>query len=133
MADPTPALFVCTHNSARSQLAAALWREVFGSPAESAGAHPADHIHPGAAAAAQLAGIDLGGSTPRDIAKIKKFPDLVVTVCDQAHEELHADDTWLHWSLPDPVATGTKVAFDATVRELRTRIGQLASDNVGRR
>ena len=126
---PARALFVCTHNSARSQLAAALWREVLGTPADSAGTHPADQIHPGAVAAAKRAWIDLGTSAPRDITKVKKFPDLVVTVCDQAHEELQPDDTWLHWSLPDPVATGTKAAFDATVRELRTRIGQLKSDN----
>jgi protein-tyrosine-phosphatase len=124
---PARALFVCTRNSARSQLAAALWRDVVGSPAESAGTHPADRIHPGAVAAARRAGIDLGTSVPRDIATMKNFPEVVVTVCDRAHEELQADDRWLHWSLSDPVATGTRAAFDATVRELRTRIGHLTS------
>jgi protein-tyrosine-phosphatase len=47
---------------------------------------------------------------------------LVVTVCDQAHEELDPDDSWLHWSVPDPVPAGTKDAFDATLVELRDRI-----------
>ena len=42
------ALFVCTHNSARSQLAATLWRRRTGAPATSAGTHPAREIHPGA-------------------------------------------------------------------------------------
>ena len=49
------ALFVCSHNSARSQLAAALWRDLVGTPAESAGTHPAKRIHPGAVAAAKRA------------------------------------------------------------------------------
>ena len=46
-------LFVCTANSARSQLAAALWRQLVDAPAESAGTHPADRVHPGAIAAAR--------------------------------------------------------------------------------
>jgi protein-tyrosine-phosphatase len=49
-------------------------------------------------------------------------PRLVVTVCDRAHEELAADRSWLHWSVPDPVTTPSKAAFDATVSELRDRI-----------
>jgi hypothetical protein len=47
---------------------------------------------------------------------------LTVTVCDRAHEELHPDLGWLHWSVPDPVPVGTAKAFDATVAELRRRI-----------
>jgi hypothetical protein len=49
----------------------------------------------------------------------------VVTVCDRAHEELEPGDDWLHWSVPDPVPTGTKPAFDATVAELAGRIDAL--------
>lgn len=52
---------------------------------------------------------------------------LTITVCDQAHEELHADDDWLHWSITDPVAVGTKAAFDKTVAELRDRINAVAA------
>jgi len=118
---PGAALFVCSANSARSQLAAALWHQITGAPATSAGTHPAKRIHPGAVAAARRAGIDLEGA-PRDLADIGDLPPLVITVCDRAHEELDADDAWLHWSIPDPVPAGNKAAFDAAVAELRERI-----------
>ena len=52
-------------------------------------------------------------------------PALTITVCDRAHEELDPDPGWLHWSIPDPVPTGTRAAFDATVVELRRRITDL--------
>lgn len=117
-----PALFVCSANSARSQLAAALWEQATGTPAVSAGTHPAKRVHPGAIAAAERAGLDLRQAVPRQLQDIETMPALVVTVCDRAHEELAAEDTWLHWSIPDPVPTGTKAAFDATVVELQARI-----------
>ena len=119
------ALFVCTRNSARSQLAAALWRSVTRLPAESAGTHPADQVHPGAVAAARRAKLVLAASEPRSIDEVVRMPPLVITVCDQAHEELDPPERWLHWSMPDPVAIGSPAAFDATVRELRQRIGGL--------
>lgn len=119
---PGRALFVCTRNSARSQLAAALWRELADTPAESAGTHPADRIHPGAVAAAKRARLDLGSAAPRVLADVKSIPALVVTVCDQAHEELDAPKSWLHWSILDPVPHGTKAAFDGALEELRGRI-----------
>jgi len=119
------ALFVCTKNSARSQLAAALWRELANSPAESAGTQPSDRVHPGAVAAARRAGLDLGGATPQLIDEVEELPALVVTVCDRAHEELDPGDGWLHWSVPDPVADGTPAAFDATIDELRDRIATM--------
>ena len=59
---------------------------------------------------------------------MKRIPDLVVTVCDQAHEELDLPAHWLHWSVPDPVPVGTKAAFDATVTELRERICSVVAD-----
>lgn len=117
-----PALFVCTRNSARSQLAAALWRRLAGAPAESAGTHPADRVHPGAVAAARRARLSLGGSTPRRLADVGRLPDLVVTVCDQAHEELATGPGWLHWSVADPVEPGTARAFDQALDDLRRRI-----------
>lgn len=119
---PEPALFVCTHNSARSQLAAALWRTMTEAPAESAGTHPAASVHPGAVAAARRAGLDLSSALPRHVHDIATLPPLVVTVCDQAHEELPAERSWLHWSTADPVEQTTTEAFDATVRSLRARI-----------
>ena len=120
------ALFVCTHNSARSQLAAALWRERTGGHATSAGTHPADEVHPGAVAAAARAGLDLGDSGPRALEDRDLDADLIVTVCDRAHEELHAPVTWLHWSIPDPVDAGTKRAFDVALREIDQRITAIA-------
>ncbi len=124
--EPGPALFVCRANSARSQLAAALWVALTGQPATSAGTHPADRVHPGAVSAARRAGLDLAGATPAEFDLRGALPPVVVTVCDQAHEEIDAGGDWLHWSVPDPVATGTAAAFDAAVEELRDRIGVLA-------
>lgn len=122
---PRPALFVCTANSARSQLAAALWTKLTASPAASAGTHPADRVHPGAVAAARRAGLDLSGALPRHLDEVRQRPALVVTVCDRAHEELDVEEGWLHWSVPDPVLAGTKQAFDAAVADLRDRIETL--------
>lgn len=117
-----PALFVCTANSARSQLAAALWRSVTGEEAASAGTHPATRVHPGAVAAARRAGICLKAATPRSLEEVTSPPALIIAVCNQAFEEQGPECAWLHWSIPDPVATGDPAAFDATVTELRARI-----------
>jgi protein-tyrosine-phosphatase/DNA-binding transcriptional ArsR family regulator len=120
------ALFVCTHNSARSQLAAALWTQLTNQPADSAGTHPAPRVDPGAVAAARRAGLDLSTAHPKLIDDVTLEPDLVVTVCDRAHEELHPDPSWLHWSVPDPLQTPTRAAFDATVVDLRDRMRAIA-------
>ncbi len=124
---PSPALsgrrvlFVCTRNSARSQLAVVVWREIAGTTASSAGTHPAERVHPGAVAAARRAGLDLTAAQPA-VLNQKRLPELVVTVCDRAHEELGDKPGWLHWSIPDPVPDGGRAAFDAVVAELRERI-----------
>ena len=67
-----PVLFVCTHNSARSQLAAALWVVLTEQPAESAGTHPAARVHPGAVQAGRRAGLDLSKATPRRLADVTR-------------------------------------------------------------
>jgi protein-tyrosine-phosphatase len=120
-------LFICTANSARSQLAAALWRALADAPATSAGTHPARRVHPGAVAAARRAGVDLSDAIPRSLDDVTARPGLVITVCDRAHEEIDAPPTWLHWSIPDPLPTGTAAAFDRSVRELRRRITSLVA------
>lgn len=122
---PSKALFICSRNSARSQLAAAVWTSLAGARAESAGTHPADRVHPGAVAAARRAGLHLSGSAPRALSAVRTMPSIVVTVCDQAHEELPGHGRWLHWSIVDPVERGTTAAFDEVVVELRRRIGAL--------
>ncbi len=118
---PTSVLFLCSHNSARSQLAAALWTARTGGPATSAGTHPAAQVHPGAVAAAARVGLDLGGAVPR-LVEPGETADLVVTVCDRAHEELHPELDWWHWSVPDPAEDGRDAAFDAVVADLDHRI-----------
>jgi len=128
---PGRALFICTHNSARSQLAAALWRSMTRSPADSAGTEPATSVHPKAIAAAARAGLDLSKAKPRSVDTVAELPAIVVTVCDQAHEALDVDPSWLHWSVPDPVASRSRRAFDDTVAELRHRIGTLVGATIG--
>ena len=118
-------VFVCTANSARSQLAAALWRRASPIPAASAGTHPAERVDPGAVAAARRHRLALHATRPRRLADIAAEGDYVVTVCDHAHEEL-GDLGDLHWSIPDPVRAGTADAFDATVTALAGRVGGLA-------
>jgi protein-tyrosine-phosphatase len=116
---------VCTQNSARSQLAAPLWREQTGGQASSAGIHPAKRVHPGAVAAGRRGGLDVTGARPRALEQDDLDVDLVVTVCD-AHEELDPPPDWLHWSVPDPVEAGTRQAFDATLAGLDERITAIA-------
>jgi len=118
-------LFVCTANSARSHLAAALWRQASTIPVASAGTRPAAAIDPGAIAAAARRGLTLPLLRPRRISDVQLDGDFVVTVCDQAHEELGAPAT-LHWSVPDPVPAGDPASFDTALAELSERVGHLA-------
>ena len=127
---PQAALFVCTQNSARSQLAAALWTSITGEPAQSAGTHPADRVHKLAVSAARRAGFTIGDTTPRHLDTVAPRPSLTITVCDQVHEELDPPADWLHWSLPDPAADGHAAAFDSSIRAIRRRITSLVSSVV---
>jgi len=124
-------LFLCTRNSARSQLAAALWQQRTGGRAASAGTDPAIAVHEGALAAARRAGLELAGARPRRIGRIAGSTQ-VITVCDRAHEDLGGRNDWLHWSIADPVAAGTPQAFDEVVAELDHRIRRLAGDDRSR-
>jgi ArsR family transcriptional regulator, arsenate/arsenite/antimonite-responsive transcriptional repressor / arsenate reductase (thioredoxin) len=123
-------VFVCTRNSARSQLAAALWNATSDVPATSGGTEPADRIHPGARRAARRRGLDLGSQAPSRFEPEGGAGRLVVTVCDLAHEELArveatTDLPVLHWSIADPAQDDTPEAFDAAADELARRIDQL--------
>ena len=118
-------LFVCTANSARSVLAASLWRRASTVPVDSAGTHPAARIHPGAAAAAARHHLPLARRRPRHLDQVHTAGDLVVTVCDRAHEDLGPVSD-LHWSIPDPVGAGTVAAFDGALDELARRVDDLA-------
>jgi len=125
-------LFLCTRNSARSQLASALWSARSGRPARSAGTHPAPAVHPGAIAAATRAGASLERAVPRQIGRVPRGVQ-VITVCDLAHEELEPHDDWWHWSIPAPSASKKAAAFDAVVDELNERMTRIGVPLVGGR
>lgn len=125
-ADAGRVVFVCTAATARSQLAAALWRHRTNGAAAAMGTDPAAAIHPATLAAARRAGLDLDGAQPRAVDDEALGGDVVVTVCDRAHEALGAQRNWRHWSVPDPVVVGTSGAFDDCVAELTARIDVLA-------
>lgn len=122
-------LFVCTANSARSQLAAALWNARSPVRAVSAGTAPATRVHPHAIAAAARRGLDLSRERPRALTDADAAADLVVTVCDRAHEQPGPlrDRPVLHWSIADPADEGTPEAFDQALRHLEIRIDALAT------
>ena len=119
-------LFVCTHNAARSQLAAALWQRATGWSAASAGSSPAPEVHPLAVATAQAHGLELAGA-PRGYEEVEDPPDLVVSVCDRAREAgpPFAAPT-LHWSVPDPIGGGP-VEFQRAYAHLSARVELLAA------
>lgn len=131
---PSRVLFVCTQNTARSPMAAALWRYTTGGEASSAGLRPAVGVHAGAVAAARRRGVDLGGVAPRALEQVNDLTPTtqVITVCDSVHEELDPPASWWHWSIPDPVATGTRQAFDDAVAQLVERMAPFrTTDHAG--
>lgn len=120
-------LFVCSHNSARSQYAAAYWGARTGQPAESAGSEPAAAVHPTALRVARERGIDLGAAAPRGYSSVGGEPDLLISVCDRAREGgLPSAERRLHWSIPDPVVSGKVADFRSAFTEIETRVDTLA-------
>jgi len=126
-------LFLCTHNSARSQMAEGLLRRLGGDRFEvhSAGTE-ATRVRPLAIAAMRELGIDISTQTSKTLDPyVDQLFDYVITVCDDANEScpIFPNATHrLHWSLPDPSkATGTKAEQLAVYRQvrddLRARIG----------
>lgn len=118
-------VFVCTANSARSQFAQALWQEERRDiPAASGGTRPAAAVHSRALRAARHSGLDLRAAVPRRVPALTP-DDLVVTVCDRAHEELatRSDIGVVHWSVPDPVEDGD---FDGALAQVRGRVRALS-------
>jgi arsenate reductase len=127
-------LFLCTGNSARSQMAEALLRHLSDGRAEasSAGTHPKSEVHPMAIATlARRFNLDGSQLFPKTLDRYLGQPfDYVITVCDQAAEAcpvFPGASARLHWSLPDPAAvTGTREeqqrAFDQTASDLAQRL-----------
>ncbi|MFF5085566.1 helix-turn-helix domain-containing protein [Actinoplanes sp. NPDC000266] len=125
--DTDRVVFVCTHNSARSQLAAALWRDRVGGPVASAGTKPAARVHPRAVKVAHRHGLTIDATGTAHVADVVHGGDLVIAVCDNAHEELTgAVRPQLHWSVPDPIRAGTDEAFEAAYTDLAGRIDRIA-------
>jgi protein-tyrosine-phosphatase/DNA-binding transcriptional ArsR family regulator len=119
-------VFVCTHNSARSQLAASAWQRVSMRPVASAGTHPGDRVHPGAVRTARRHGLSLVGASTAHVDDVLAPEDLVVAVCDQVVEELPFRPH-LHWSVPDPVRTGAATDFEVAFVDIVRRVDRLAA------
>jgi ArsR family transcriptional regulator, arsenate/arsenite/antimonite-responsive transcriptional repressor / arsenate reductase (thioredoxin) len=120
-------VFVCTHNSARSQLAAALWAARSAAPVACAGTHPAARVHPGAEAVARRRGVPLRSARTAHVRDVLGRDDLLVAVCDRAYEELGVTQpAELHWSVPDPARVEDPAAFDDAFSVLDEWVGRLA-------
>lgn len=131
-ARPLRVLFLCTYNSARSQMAEAILRREGGGAIEaySAGSMPTE-IHPDAVRVMRSMDLDISRQYSKhiDLFADRKF-DYVITVCDRVREicPLFPDDPGhIHWSIPDPAEShGSEEeryrVFEHTARELTTRI-----------
>ncbi|MFP3913250.1 MAG: helix-turn-helix domain-containing protein [Actinomycetota bacterium] len=123
---PSTVVFLCSHNSARSQFAEALW-EAGGGTAWSAGTSPARRVHPGALAPARVYGVDLSDRRPKGYEAVPEAADLVVTVCDRALESgVPLRGARMHWSIPDPVDGGPE-AFRSAFADIASRVDRLRS------
>ncbi len=132
---PARVLFLCTHNSARSQMAEGLLRQLGGAEVQafSAGTEPGS-VRPEAIAAMRSRGIDISGHYSKSVQDFagQSF-DYVVTVCDQAKESCpifpgHPEQ--IHWSFDDPSAVegpaeARQAAFEQVARGLTNRINFL--------
>lgn len=128
---PLRVLFLCTHNSSRSQMAEGFLQAHGGPRYEvfSAGTHPRS-VHPLAIRAMAEVGIDISEASGHYAKSLTQFEgqsiDLVVTVCDEAAEEcpfFPGAQRQEHWSFPDPsAAEGTEEERLAVFRHVRDAI-----------
>jgi protein-tyrosine-phosphatase len=130
--DPVRVLFLCTHNSARSQMAEALLRELGSTRVEvrSAGTEPAT-VHELAIQVLGEMGIDMADQRSKHVNEfLGETFDYIITVCDRAREEcpvFPGDPEQIHWSFADPAeVTGSEetrlTAFRETGLQLNTRL-----------
>ena len=121
-------LFLCTHNSARSQMAEGLLRALGGERFEAASAGTeSTRVHPLAIQVMGETGINLDGHSSKTFDRfLAQTWDYVITVCDSANEScpvFPAAATRLHWSFPDPSrAAGTEQEQLAVFRDVRDAI-----------
>ena len=129
-------LFVCTGNSARSQMAEAILNAKGNGQlaAASAGSHPAAQVNPYALATLREFGIPWSGQPPRGLDGLQdEHWDYVITVCDRAKEScpiFPGQPQLAHWSLPDPAEVvgddaAKRAAFRDSFLEIRRRIDLL--------
>jgi arsenate reductase len=128
MTEKAKVLFLCTHNSARSQMAEGLLRHLAGDrfEAHSAGTE-VTHVRPLAIRAMDEIGVDISGQESKTLARYLREPfDYVITVCDDANEAcpfFPGAKMRLHWSLPDPsAAKGAEEERLSVFRTVRDRI-----------
>jgi protein-tyrosine-phosphatase len=139
--EATRVLFLCTHNSARSQMAEGILRHLAPAVEVASAGTEVTRVHPLAIQALAPWGIDISGQRSKHLEELlgRRF-DYVITVCDRASETcpvFPGAPERLHWSLPDPSAAegdeGARLAaFTGTAQELLTRIRDLVT-RIGRR
>jgi protein-tyrosine-phosphatase/DNA-binding transcriptional ArsR family regulator len=123
-------LFVCTGNSARSPIAAALLHHHAGRVAvTSAGSRPKPRMHPNTVRVLrEVFDLDVAGLRPRHVDTVADHRfDHVITLCDKAREaipEFSQHPRRIHWSIPDP-ADGGYPAFQRTAADIDTRVRHL--------
>ncbi|MBK8460864.1 MAG: ArsR family transcriptional regulator [Micropruina sp.] len=122
---PAKVAFICSHNSARSQLAESYWRSISDIPVVSGGTHPATRVHPGAVRVGRRHGLDLTRARPRLASDVLTGEELVIAVCDRAYEELDAPE--VHWSIADPAVTASRSGFEQAYDDITGRITRLAA------
>lgn len=122
-------LFLCTGNSARSQIAEGWLRHRAGDQFEvfSAGTEPKGSIHPLAVKVMAEIGVDLAGQYPKSLQPFVDEPwDFVITVCDRAREScpiFPRREEQIHWSFSDPAAaTGDDEQRLQIFRQVRNEI-----------
>jgi arsenate reductase len=126
-------LFLCTHNSARSQMAEGFLRAQAGDRFDVASAGTeATRVHPLAIRVMDEVGIDLRGHTSKSLDAFVQAPwDYVITVCDVANERcpvFPGRTIRLHWSFDDPSqATGSDAERLQTFRRVRDEIARAIS------
>ncbi len=135
-------LFLCTGNSARSQIAEAVTahRSAGTVEARSAGSHPKP-LHPNAVRVMAERGIDISGRPTKSLTRFTRSRfDRVITLCDKVREicpEFPGSPIAAHWSIADPAAAGdsdemTYPAFEHVADEIDDRVALLLADLQGR-
>jgi ArsR family transcriptional regulator, arsenate/arsenite/antimonite-responsive transcriptional repressor / arsenate reductase (thioredoxin) len=131
---PLRVLFLCTHNSARSQMAEAILRHMGGHNVEafSAGSMPTE-VHQSTLVVLRELGIDSSKLHAKSLDQflVESF-DYIITVCDRVRDicpVFRGDPFQIHWSFPDPVVVEDPelqlAAFRRTAAELQTRVRYL--------